>query len=301
MAKTVLLQRNNSLNINEEVNIVLSPELYSVRIFDIPIESTKELKLVIPDFFEDFFDIQGYSFYHIKQSKHKYMCFAYKQEEILSIIKKANLELKYVKNIYFLQNELDKFNNTLYEYNENKYICSDNIIVPMPKNINIDFEAESIDIQNIKLSKHNIFLNKSSKYIDNTTAYIISFVFIIFAVFNFYKINDITKQISQNEESFEKLKKTYKIPNSIIQTKSIINEYKEIQNNYSDFLNAFEYVLKYRNNVNILLNNIEYKNNKLIVELENKNKSQIEKYIKRKYKILSSRVFDNRVIIEVKI
>lgn len=304
MSKNILIHNKNNKNlfdINEEVNIILCPTLYSARILDIPIESNSELKLVIPSFFEEFFNIEGYSFYHIKLEKHKYMCFAYKQDEILETIKKINLELKYIKKVFFLQNEIDFINNTLYKYNEIKYICTDNIIVPLPKNINIDSNYVEINKDDFRLSKYNIFLNKSSKYIDNKTAYIISSIFIIFALFNFYKININNNQVYGYEKKILKLKEKYKVPSSMIQTKSIINEYENIENKYIKFLNAFEYILKYREVSNAILKSIEYKNNRIILNMENKNKKSIEKYIKRKYKVLNSRTFNDKLIIEIKI
>ena len=304
MSRNVLIQNKNSINlfdVKEEVNIILCPTLYSVRFFDIPIESNSELKLVIPNFFEDFFDIEGYSFYHIKLEKYKYMCFAYKQDEILEILDKINLELKYIKKIYFLQNEINFENNTIYNYKEIKYICSDNIIVPMPKNININSNCTEINTEEFSLSKYNIFLNKSSKYIDNTTAYILSFIFIMFSLFNFYKINANGTEVSIYEQKINSLKQKYNVPSSMIQTKSIINEYKDLENSYIEFLNAFEYILKYRESSNTLLKSIEYKNNRIILNMNNKNKVNIERHIQKKYKILNSRAFNDNLLIEIKI
>ena len=301
MSKNILLQKKNNYQINEDVNIILSPELYSARIFDIPIDSAKELKLVIPNFFEEYFNIDGYSFYHIKLDHHKYLCFAYKQSEILEILKQSNIDLKFVKNLYFLQNEIECQENELYEYEDIKYICSENIIVKIPSNIPINQKAKKLEIENISLSKHNIFLNKSSKYIDNKTAYIISFVFIIFALFNFYKMSVLNEQIDKYDKNLDDLKKQYKLPSSMIQTKSIINEYQEIENTNKEYRDAFEYVLNYKHSINTQLKNIEYKNNKILLSFENKNKQQLENYIKKRYKILSSRVVGKNLSIEVKI
>ena len=299
--KNILLQKNNKYIINEDINIILSAELYSVRIFDIPIESTKELKLVIPDFFEEYFDITKYSFYYIKLSKHKYLCFAYNQDEILENLKKSNIDLKLVKNIYFLQNELKYENNNIYKYNEIKYIYKDDLLVKVPSNISLDSVENDIDIDNITLSKHNVFLNKSSKYIDNKSAYVISFILIVFALFNFYKMSVLNNQIDKYDQNLDVLKQKFEIPSSMIQTKSIINEYESIGNTYKEYLNALEYILNYKHSVNTVLNDVEYKNNKLLISFENKNKNKIESYINKKYKIISSKVYNNILSIEVKI
>ena len=299
--KNILLQKNNKYTINEDINIILSAELYSVRIFDIPIESTTELKLVIPDFFEEYFDITEYSFYHIKLEKHKYLCFAYNQDEILDNLKNSNIDLKFVKNIYFLQNELKYENNNIYKYNEIKYIYKDDLLVKIPSNISLSSVENDIDIDNITLSKHNVFLNKSSKYIDNKSAYVISFILIVFALFNFYKMSVLNNQIDKYDQNLDTLKQKFEIPSSMIQTKSIINEYKSIQNTYKEYLTALEYILNYKQSVNTVLNDVEYKNNKLLISFENKNKNKIESYINKKYKIISSKVYNNILSIEVKI
>jgi len=303
MTKTVFLQKNSHFNLHDKVNIVLSPELYWVRIFDIPIDSMSEVKRVVPDFFEEFFDIKNYKFKVIKIDKHKYLCFAYDENDIVQKIKDSSLEFKNIINIYFAQNELiSRFKNELfYNINNKTYALKDGIIIKIPDALATNVQKKDFFFDNITFSNHKVYINQSSKYIDIKTAYILSTIFILFSLITFSKSIYINNRASSYENKIEKLKKQYSLPLSKIQTKSIMNEFKASKNNYFKVLKSMQYILKYKDQINTKLISINYSNLNLMIKFENKNENNIKKYIQKKYKIISSNKSKDILSIRVKI
>jgi len=79
-----------------------------VKVFDLPINSIKEVKQTLPSLFEDFIDISDKKFYVKKLKDQRYLCFAYNEQKIIDGIKNSNLSLSQVNAICFSQIELEQ-------------------------------------------------------------------------------------------------------------------------------------------------------------------------------------------------
>jgi hypothetical protein len=303
MNNTVFLQKNSKFYISSKVNVILSCELYWVRIFDIPINSYKEVIEALPSFFDDYFDVSDYKYFAIKLDKSKYLSFAYNENDIVQIIKNSGLEFKNIVNIYFAQNELINIfeNDLFYEIEENIYCKQDDILVLLPANIAKTVSSKELKMDNINLSKHKIYINQSSRYIDVKTAYTLSSILIIFSLINFTKTISINQNIISIDNNTKFLKNKYNLPNSMIQTKSILKEYETIKIRYDKVRTSLDYILKYKKVANAKLKDIEYKSNEIVLKCENKYKDKIEKYLTVKYKILSSDIYNNNLEIRIEI
>ena len=109
-----LLHKNSNFVTKGKVDIILSPELYWCKTFSIPITNPKEIKLLLPTYFEDYIEDTTFcSYYFIPLDEPKmYLCFAYKQETIVKAITESGLQLSQVNKIYFAQNEFKDFDTT---------------------------------------------------------------------------------------------------------------------------------------------------------------------------------------------
>jgi hypothetical protein len=225
--KILFLTKNSKFSYNSKVNIVLSPELYWVRIFDIPIKNSNDILKVLPSLFEDFLDIERYKFYFINLEDDKKMCFAYDEDLIFKSIKNSGLSPKKVSKIYFAQIELSNLDS--FKIDNEYFIYQDKILLKVPAQfVNLD-EIVNYEIDNIKLSKHSIYLNKTNKYIDMKSLYTISIFLFIIALINFTKISFINKDIDKLKMQQIKSYKRYKLPPTLVQTKSIIKNLQKKQ------------------------------------------------------------------------
>jgi len=132
------------------------------------LDSKKEVLNALPSLFEEFVDISNLKFFTKKLENNKYLCFGYDESKITQAIKDSNLLQKQIKNIYFLQIELE---DTLKTHEQTcmkvdgiylTYI--DNILVQIPPILKLDSD-NVLNVDKIKLSKNILHLNFYTQYI----------------------------------------------------------------------------------------------------------------------------------------
>ena len=307
MTKTIFLQKDTVLEDNKSLsyNIILSPSYYWVREFELPITSIKEVQKIVPNLFEEFFDIEGFKFYVQRIEDGKYLCFAYSEEKILDALKNAKIENKNVSNIYFAQNEFHTFfkndENSLINIGEDYFIYQDNIFVHIPTSLASNMESKKVDLSKIVFSKFKISINKSSKYIDTKSAYILSSLVFLFAIVIFIKSFDISNSSFKYESKIEDLKQIHNLPASMIQTRSILKQYDKIENKYIKNREAFKYFINFKAYSKGTLKSCQLKNNIFTVKYLKANQLKIKNYISKKYKIKNIYTKNEIVFVEVKI
>lgn len=286
--KNIFLTTTTKVNITNKVNIILSPEFYWVRIFAIPVKSVSQAKHVLPTLFEDILEnIDELSYQVIKLEENKYLCFAYINKNIYSSIKNSGVSLSFVNSVYFSQNECSPFNQFTIE-NKGFLYTDDGILIKVPNNI---LSKEAIDLNKkvdlLQMTSHKVEIKLYDNLITSKQVYTISIIILILLFINIFKVVDYKNEISLLDSKIEKIKTNANLPSSMIQTNSIIKKnkskiLKEIKKR--EFL---AYILK---NSKINLKSLELEKNIINLRFENTNKSTVENYISRKYKIISNRV-----------
>ncbi len=269
----------------------MSPEYYWVRVFELPIDSKKEVLKVLPNLFEEFINIENQKFYVRELSKNKYLSFAYDEMKIIEALKKSNLSMNQVKNIYFGQIELEHL------FDSSKYIKIDGItlgyidnkIVKIPSSMHLDDDndANNTNINNLKFSNSQIYVNSSSKYIDTKSIYLLSSLLIFFALFTFASYTSNSKIINAIPEKITVVKKESKMLATTMQTKSVIKKFIKISKKQIEIREVFEYMLLFKKNQKGLLISMSYKNNNFIFEFKDISQKNIKRYINKRYKLNS--------------
>ncbi len=259
--KIIFLNKVSNYNYDGKVDIVLSPELYWVRVFEIPIKNKSDVLKVVATFFEDFLDIEDYKFYAIKLEDDKYLCFAYLESLISKTVKDSNLKLKQISNIYFAQNEFIDY--SAFQVDSKYFIYQDNILLKVPKELLGDIQTSDFDMDKISLSKHKIFINKSNKYIDNKSIYTLSIVFLLISFINFSKTNVINSMVNQISEIQENMKQEYKMLPTMMQTKSVIKTLEKKQYKQTKLRDILQ---KDFRNKSKKIKKVSFKNNKISYE-----------------------------------
>ncbi|APW64564.1 MULTISPECIES: hypothetical protein [Arcobacteraceae] len=296
--KKVFLCTNTKIATIEKVDIILSPEFYWVRIFDIPVKNIMQARHVLPTLFEDILEnITNLSYQVIKLEENKYLCFAYINKKIYDVIKQSGISLSLVNGVYFAQNECKKF--TQFNSDGKSFMYSeDGILIKVPKLITSNSIDLSEKIDSIELSSNKVNIKLYNNLLTSKQIYSILFVLISISILNIYKIIDYKKEVEIIDKKIEKIKIESNLPKSLLQTKAILkSNSKKLENEISkrDFL---EYILV-KNKIKIKTINLKAENLSLI--LENSNKKDIEDYISKKYKILSSNINGKDLNIRIKL
>ncbi len=302
--KNIFLHSKLVIDTKEKVNIILSPEYYWCRVFELPMNSKKEVLNVLPSLFEDFVDITNLKFYVKKLEDNRYLCFGDDESKILDIFKNKKISTTQIVNIYFGQIELESLvktsNQTCMKVDNVCLSYIDDILVQIPIILKVNIDND-LDIDNINLSKDKIYINSHSKYIEPKYSYMLSLFFILLSVVIFSKTMSNNSIITNIPKNIEVLKEKYNMPSTSIQTKSIIKKIDKIVKNQSKIRDAFYYILSFKKRNDIQILNIEIKSNNIKCKLKYTTMSKIKQFISKKYKVSTAKINNDIIMIGFKI
>ena len=282
--KNIFLSTNSKIQTHEKVDIILSPEFYWVRIFEIPVKNIMQARHVLPTLFEDILEnVTELSYQVIKLKNNKYLCFAYINRRIYEAIKKSGISLSLVNGIYFAQNECTNYEQFKNEGKSFLY-TEDGILVKVPNLLASQSVELSKDIDSIVLSSNKVDIKLYNNVLSTKQIYSIVFVLIVISIMNIYKLFDYKNEVLVLEDKIQEIRLESKLPNSSIQTNSILkNNSRKIQNEIKkrDFL---EYILV---NESLKLKEISLNRDIITLVINTLNRKNAEDYISNKYKILS--------------
>ena len=297
-SKKVFLCTEMKILEHSKIDIILSPEFYWVRIFEIPVKTLSQAKAVLPTLFEDLIpEITELSYQILKLDENKYLCFAYSNQKIYESLKNSGVNLSLINGIYFAQNECKEFNQ--FKVNGKGFLYTqDNILVKVPTEIINDKTDLNEFINKINLSSNKVEIKLYSNFLNTKQLGIVIFICIIITILNFSKFFIFKSEISKIEEKMEEIKSFNNLPSSSIQLDSIININKKIAQNEINKRDILSYLLE---NKKLEIKNISINNNILEVNVINTDKKNIEDYISNKYKIVSSTVIGVNLNIKVQL
>ncbi len=299
-AKTLFLSSNSKFFESGKVNIIISPEFYWVRKLEIPVKNQKQAKMILPTIFEDVVEQNTQELvYQVKKLDDKvYLAFAFDNNKIFEAIKKSGINISNIQALYFAQIECSKFEN--FSIGEDNFIYTkDDILVKLPKGLSLETNSIEQSLSDIELSSFVVDIKfYNSSILNSKNLNFIYGFFVILALVNFIKYFSYTSEYNQIENEMTKLSKNSNLPKSRIQTNSIIKKYNSaiiLENRKRELIS---YIFS---NNSLGLESFDLDNKRITFKFLNKNRNKIEKFIKKKYKISSSRVVLNSLVVSVNI
>ena len=297
--KTLFLDVNTPvMEVDEKVNVILSPSMYWVKKLTILVKSVRDVKKLLPSIFEDTLADGNYNYTAYKNTndnseESEYFVFAYEDKKIIDILAEKNISMNNVASIRFAQSEFDTLDGA-YEIDKEKCLfVKDGVVVLLPS-VFID-RVEPLDMSSITLSKHKIVLQQFGHIVDNKSLYKIASVLMILMLFiigEYFVTKHRTKQITmQKDELFTK----YNLKSTMFQNKSMLKKYEAINKKQTKLRKYISHILavKLKNDEKIAL--LELKGKVLTANfsgvkkgndtyIENKVKSILNKNVKLKKK-----------------
>lgn len=280
-----------------KVDIILSPEFYWVRIFDIPVKTVNQARHVLPTLFEDIIETVGdFSYQAIKLEENKYLCFAYINRVIYEAIKNSGINLSLINSVYFAQNECKAF-ESFYVKDKSFVYTKEGILVKVPD----EFSSKQVDLEkninSLVLSSHKIDIKFYNNFISQKQIYILSIVVIFALSFNFIKGFSYGQEISNIKEKIEDLKTKNNLSNSTIQLNSILEKYKNIAKSEIKKRDFMAYIF----GGNFKIKSLSLENKRINLIFEKDRVQEIKNYILKKYKIVSSNERNDEFYVEVEL
>ena len=291
------LSKDATLNSDEKVDLILSPEFYWCRSFDIPVTRVSAALKFLPTLFEEIVTKGTYNYFCIKKSDSSYLCFAYESQVVIEHIKNSGLSLNQIRHIYFAQTQMEDFSEFCID--NKKFVYVNNILTKYPSSFNKNIENISSVFENNN-NKHKVDFKFYTHVFDKKYLYLMLIISGIVIGINGLKYMQSQKNITVNEKKIKALKRQYKLPRTQLQLNSILKSFHSQKNSNERFFGALSYVMNIPNIKNKkIINSIEYKEKRLIIDFINLEQKSIEKYIKAVYP--KAKISLNKKNINVKI
>ncbi|WP_321468218.1 hypothetical protein [Halarcobacter sp.] len=295
--KKIFLTTNTKVNnITDKVSLIISPEFYWVRKFDIPVKTETQARHLLPTLFEDLIkENDSLTYQAIKLEENLFLCFAYSDKKIYEAIKKANIPISNISSVYFAQNECKKFES--FEVDEQNYIYTrDGILVKIPNSIAKDSIVLNKVINNIKLSSYKLHIKLYNNFFNIKFYYSIFAVLSILILMNLIKYINYSSEISTLNNQVEEIRKNYNLPSSSLQVRSILSKYNKSISLEKEKRDAISYILS---NNKLNLKSLAVDNNLIILEYISTKKAEVDSFLKKKFKAVN--IKENQFLLKVSI
>lgn len=285
-AEKIFLTSNTELtDIPDKIDIIVSPEFYWVRKFEIPVKTEAQARHVLPTLFEDIVEeVSILTYQVIKLEDNEFLCFAFNNKRIYDAIKELEIPTSNISSIYFAQNECKNFkafhiDGLVFMYTH------ENILVKVPSNIQVE-EAIPLKriLENIKLSSNKLQIKLYNDVISTKFYYTLFIIFGVLIVANFFKYFSYSNEIDEINARIETTKKASKLPASMLQVESILKRYNSSVKQENRKRESIAYIFS---NTKFDLKSLYYDKGVIYLEYLSVNKKQLETFLSKKFKNFS--------------
>ena len=235
------------VSIGKSVDIILTPQFYTLLIEDLDIKFAYQAKQIAPSLFDDYIeDIDGYQFivYRVDKLWH---FIAFNIDEVTSFLEERGLKKYQISKVYFTQELSPLLKDRPLEVGDNYALIDiDGVVTFIPKKLlDRDIEFVDINLQNISL-RHGVSIGSSYSLISFKHTVILSILLLSFGVIYLLEAYRLKGSILKEQERFEALlDKNPKLSSKRIRD-SILEKYEPIdivERKKRDALSAISKVL----------------------------------------------------------
>ncbi len=173
------------VSLQETVNIMLTPQFYTLKKEPLPIKYHYQAKSIAPSLFDGLLeDWSSYEYFVFKEDD-SWVFIAYNTGQVTSLLLSKGIKLEQVSKIFFAEQARDHFAGPLLLGKKEALVVLDNTVVVVPK-IALQEETTSLTFDNSFTPKKGVVLQGSSGSILNLKqALILAGTFTLFAVMFF--------------------------------------------------------------------------------------------------------------------
>ncbi|MEA3371129.1 MAG: hypothetical protein U9Q40_07300 [Campylobacterota bacterium] len=224
--KTIFLDPDAAaFELDEQVNVILSPSLYWVKKLSLPVKYVRDAKKLLPSIFEDSLPDGNYS-YSVYKEGDDFFAFAYDDKVILETLQEKGISSSNVAKVYFAQSELSFIEGAV-KINETQSIyLKDDILILLP--CCWVEESGDLSLEDVILSKHNITLAHFGHIVDTSSLYKIGSVIVALIILVGAELFITTQKLNEAESLKEGLFKKYKLQDTMFQNEAILKKYTAI-------------------------------------------------------------------------
>ena len=261
---TIFLDTHSeNFEINDTVNIVLSPSLYWVKKVSLPLKYVREVKPLVPSLFEEILPDGRYSYFLYKKEDYFYI-FAYEDKVIIDTLKEKGINATQVNKVYFAQGEFQNIGRPMRIDTNQSILIKDDLVILLPSFLGKTEEV--LDVSTLALSKNSINLNQFGHIVNNKSLYslmgILTLLIFIVSIEYFIVQAKIQDLGSLREELFTQ----NSMKSTMFENQSILKEYTLLHERQMKFRRYSAYLLSLNLGSMQKMYSLTLKGNKLVVD-----------------------------------
>ncbi len=209
-----------AVEIDEKVDVILSPAFYWVKRVDIPFKSSRDVKKVASTLFEDILPAGEYS-YLVRRFDDDYLLFAYDDAMILNALAEKGLPSHLIRHTYFAQSEFDALEQPVRIDQESVLVRQDGIVLKLPSSMVTG--SSTMEFRERRSSKERIDLSLYG-YITHTKSgpWMIGLLLVLISMFGL-EWWSIAQQNKDVKAQMQGVTQSYGLKPTMMQNKAILD------------------------------------------------------------------------------
>lgn len=233
--KDLLLVHSNMENttVSEATNIMLTPQLYTLKKEELPIKYLYQAKRIAPSLFDGLLDGSKEYDYFVYKEDEKWVYIAYSFEQIKDLLISKDIKPEKVSKIFFAQQAYASFSSAVYIGEKEALINLDDTVVVVPR-VSLEKGAEVKAFDQSFAPKNGVGMQgiySADSFIERKQAVTLAIVFSIFAGMFFVEGLRNGGNSKNVQEEMDTLLEKYPTLQSQYTRESIFDKYKTIDKN----------------------------------------------------------------------
>ena len=230
--KELILIHANMKRVSREytdgVNIMLTPQFYTIKREEIPVKYSYQAKRIAPSLFDGLLEEpEAYKYFVVKEDK-EWLFIAYNPEEIKTVLEQKGILPEQVSKIYFAEQAVGQFSRPVLLGEKEALVNLGGTMTIVPQ-IALNPDEKPMQItQDFTPKKGVAFEGRGKSFISTNEAYTLAAVFALFAVIYFVEGSRYGGEGAAQKEEMQSLLKNHPSLQSSYTRNSIASKYKKI-------------------------------------------------------------------------
>jgi len=214
--------------LTEPVNLMLTPQFYTLKREQIPVQYSYQAKRIAPSLFDGLLDAAKHYSYFVSKEKDTWLFIAYDMQEIELFLEEKGIFTENVGKVYFAEQSATSFTNPVKIGEREALVNLDDSVVVVPQMV-LDEGLRVIQVNDSFTPQKGIVLEGTqSSFLTTTHAYILSAIFFLFALIFFVEGSRYGGDGAEQEAQMQVLLEEHPSLQSSYSRDSIARKYKTI-------------------------------------------------------------------------
>ncbi len=217
-----------NISLDESVNVILTPQFYTVKKEELPIKYLYQAKKIAPSLFEGLLDGQRSYEYFIFKEGESWVFIAYSPEEIKEFLAAKGIPAERISRIFFAQQARQAFVQPVILSDKEVLMTIDGVVVLVPKAI-LPPEDSTVSFDESFTPRSGVVLpGNDNMIVSKKEAIILAVIFSVFAAAFFVEGWQYSRSLKVQEKEMQTLLEAYPALQSRMQRESISLKYRRI-------------------------------------------------------------------------